>query len=238
MPPLSSSYTERSRRQYASAVRPAGMIATLFAACAGFDCANSTHRTPDTAIPRLVVSGAELWHEVEIRGLGREELLVGVLSFTSSASFRLEAQTPFGVTVFEVGFDGHRFAHELAPFLEGRIPGEFLARDIYRIYFGGCPSQSAPSRQCLLPDGSSLREHLSGDPPHLTMRIYDDAGGRRTTIHYREWTRFGSFTHPRRIDLLSEGFSVAVALSELRLDPPQTVPADSAAARTVSSMRR
>ena len=208
------------------------MLAASLTACAG-----AAGGPPPAPVPRLVVPGAELWHEVEIRGPGREDLLVGILAFTGADSFRLEAQTPFGVPVFEVGFDGRRFVHALAPFLEGRVPGEVLARDIHRIYFGGCPDTGTVRRTCPAGEDATLTELVTGTPPRTVRRTYRDASGRQTTIRYRRWTRYGSVVHPRRIDLESGGFSVAVALSDLRFSSTHGVPAGSVAPRIVTSIR-
>jgi hypothetical protein len=159
--------------------------------------------------PPLVRRGFRLFHEVSIKSPDREDLVVGTLSFPTDQTFHLEAQTPFGMTLFEVGWDGENYRAKVSEPLEGKFPAEGLARDIHRIYFASCPD-NAPS--CTLPGGLAVTERLDVEHGTLAERRLVEPAGRVTAISYEGWKDHEGVPHPELIVMRSGGFEVRIAL--------------------------
>jgi hypothetical protein len=180
----------------------------------GVACATPP-RAPASAAPQLVVPGARLFHEVDLTLPERgHETLLGALTFDGPDRLTLRAETPLGLRLFEVGYDGARCWAEVAPPLEGRFPALGLAEDVRRIYLAGCPGHEAPVARCAQGD-LQIEERRAGDPVRVVQRILQDPGGRRTEIDYTDWAVTSGVLHPRRIELRSGPYRVQIFLTGL-----------------------
>ena len=168
----------------------------------------------------LALPGVTLLHEVAIGAPDRFTVCVGRLTFPTADSLHLMAQTPFGVTLFQVRCEGPRCSAQMTAALHGRVPALGLAREIGRIYLGACPAESPVFRagqdtqaRCTASDGARLYERI--DPAHrLVERAIHEAGGRALRIRYRDWAPLGRAWHPRRITLVSGDYRIEIALRE------------------------
>ena len=186
-------------------------LGALASAC----CATPATGPGASGPPALVVPGARLFHEVELtlpeRGV---ETLLGNLTFEGPRQLTLRAETPLGIRLFEVGFDGEQCWAEVAPPLEGKFPALGLAEDVRRIYFASCPESAAPVRTCAQGD-LQIEEHVEGAPHRVVRRVLVDVGGRRTEVDYLQWQPAGGVLHPHRIEMRSGPYRVRILLTGL-----------------------
>ncbi|CAN0597552.1 unnamed protein product, partial [Laminaria digitata] len=147
----------------------------------GVGCAH--HRAaPRPAQPVLAPVGLRLFHEVALTLPERgEQTLMGRLSFSKPGQFRLSAETPFGVRLFEVGHDGQALFADVAAPLRGKFPALGLARSIWRIYLAGCQGKT----NCVLPSGAQIEQAFEA-PGQLRHRRLRDPGGTLTEITYED----------------------------------------------------
>ena len=209
------------------------LCALLVAGCAG--APQTVERDPGAALDAaeaaavlrarlpLVLPGATLLHEVAIDTQKRSIVCVGRLTFPSVDSLRLVAQTPFGMTLFQVRCERERCTAEMASALAGRVPGTGLAKEIGRIYLGACPPGSPVFRagsdfeaRCAGPEGTRWTERIEGPSHRLAERTIHEPGGRKLTIRYQDWAPVGQASHPRRITLLSGDYRIEIALRDVQ----------------------
>jgi hypothetical protein len=143
--------------------------------------------------PPLVVVGSQLLHQVAIDLPNRSEVLQGRLAFDAPASYHLLAESPLGMRLFAIRYDGARFAVEVAEPLRGRFPAEQLGLQIARIYLHACPNDASVSAttegyevRCQVEGDVRLAELLDRDTLRLQRRGFTDSAGRTLTIQYRE----------------------------------------------------
>lgn len=168
-----------------------------------------TAPAPHSAPPVLAPVGLRLFHEVALTLPEHgDQTLMGRLSFSQRGQFRLSAETPFGVQLFEVGHDGQALFAEVAAPLRGKFPALGLARSIWRIYLATCEGKSA----CSLESGAAMEQDF-GAPGQLRQRRLRDPGGTLTKIDYEDWQDTQGVLHPHRIRLQSGQITVQVFLS-------------------------
>ena len=164
--------------------------------------------------PPLVEVGATLLHQVALDLPDRSEVMLGRLSFPAAGALDLTAQAHFGLDLFHVRCAGGAICvvDQLAEPLRGKFPADGLAREIGRIYLGGCGLPQAPTSSCEV-SGARLAERRD-ERGALLERVYTEPDGRRTEIVYEEYSAWGASWQPRRIKLVSGAFKVEIVLTD------------------------
>jgi hypothetical protein len=154
-------------------------------------------------------------HEVAIDLPDRSEVCIGRVTFPAPGTYRLQAQTPFGLDLFAVGFDGTSYQAEVAEPLRGRFPADALAREVGRIYLGECPARET---SCTVGDGE-LTETLDPATGAVTRRAWRFPDGRALDVTYAEYGWYGDLWLARRIELRSGAYRVDIALTGVGRSP-------------------
>ncbi len=148
----------------------------------------------------LYVPGLSMLHQVALDMPGRSDVMIGQMRFPAPGAYHLQAQTPFGMDLFTLGFDGEGYRAEVAEPLRGRFPAESLAREIARIYVLDCAAE------CV--------ETLDPATGAVTRRVFT-VGGRRVDILYAEYGWRGRLWLAGRIVLSSGDYRVEVRLTDV-----------------------
>ncbi len=165
----------------------------------------------------LYVPGLEMTHQTALDMPGRSDVLIGRMVFPAAGRFTLQAQTPFGMDLFRLGLGAQGYEAQVADVLKGRFPAEGLAREIGRMYLGGCGAgaQLEGRRLRCEVDGVALEEHFD-DALAVTRRVFREASGRIVDISYADYGWFDGLWLAGRILQTTGDFRVEVALTEAR----------------------
>ncbi len=164
----------------------------------------------------LYAPGMQMLHQVALDMPGRSDVMVGRMRFPAAERYHLQAQTPFGLDLFTLAFDGEKYSHEVADPLKGRFPAEALAREIGRIYLHACgPDAKVSGTYELRCPG--LVERL--DPKTLAVRqrtfSVAEPTPRTIDVRYDEYGWFEGRWLAKRIVLVSGDYRVEVLLTGL-----------------------
>lgn len=162
----------------------------------------------------LYAPGLQMLHQVALDMPGRSDVMVGRMRFPAAERYHLQAQTPFGLDLFALAFDGERYTHEVAEPLRGRFPAEALAREIGRMYLHACGADAEVSGayevRC-----AGLVETL--DPRTLAVRRRQfsvaEPSPRTIDIRYEEYAWFEGRWLAKRVVLESGDYRVEVVLT-------------------------
>lgn len=159
----------------------------------------------------LYVPGMLMLHQVALDMPGRSDVMVGRMRFPAPERYHLQAQTPFGLDLFTLAYDGARYRTEVADPLKGRFPADALAREIGRIYLHACatPTERDATLVC-----EGLIETL--DPrTYAVVRRRFRVGEREVDIRYGDYRWYGERWLAERVVLTSGDYRVEVVLTEV-----------------------